>query len=157
VLALAVGLAGCPHHRPTPRPPKPPIRTVDIDPTVIWQPVTTDCLGNPAATPAGYNVYAAPGTTLPTVPSAATELPCGPVALVDRSQVAPLNGSNLIPPSACTGTPPVCTYATTLKSGTYTVGVEAVAADGTVSGVSNTITIAVVLRPHGPTGVQVTK
>jgi hypothetical protein len=156
-VAIAAMVCGC---AVTVRHPRPPIKgkVVGVDPTVSWSPVTTDCTGEPLAAPvAGYNVYAVPGTSVPTVTTDPSELPCGAQTLVDHTKVTPLNGSTLISTAACTGNPAVCTYATSLGTGVYTVAVEAVNADGTVSPVSNTVTVTVVLRPGAASHVAVGK
>lgn len=105
----------------------------------------------------GYNVYIVPGAgPVPTVAIPPSELPCAPLAIVDQSKVSPVNGSTVIPNTACTGSPAQCVYHVDLPRGTYTVVVEAVVG-GASSGPSNAITFSVVPRLNAPNSVTVTK
>lgn len=140
LLMMAVML-GCAGGQPTPTPPFP---VVGIDPTLTWQPVTTDCV-SAAITGVTYNVYIATGAgPLPTITTPATDIPCGAFTLIDNTKVTAVN---TVPITATT-------YTTTLGSGTYTVAVESVAAGGARGGFTSS-TFTVVDRGKATTSVNV--
>jgi hypothetical protein len=151
MIATVLVCSACSHHGPKPPPGHHKYPVVDIDPTVKWSAVTTTCDGA-TVVPDGYNVYIASGTTVPTFQSVATEIPCGTRTYVDTSQIQPKNTA-IIPISACVAG--VCSFATTLPKGTYTVAVEGVYQGGQGI-VSNMLTFSVVPRTNAPNGLTVT-
>lgn len=160
VVATVIICSACGTEKPTPpmaieARPKRHVTQVGIDPTVVFAPTTQDCNGN-AVTVDGYNVYIVTGPgPIPTVTTGSTEIPCGVQIIADTTKVTPVN-TTLIPVTACTGSPVICSFATTLAKGTYTVAVEAVF-QGSQSALSNSLTFAVINRGKAPTSVNVTK
>ena len=113
------------------------------DPLLIWNAVTTDCIGGPM-TGIRYNVYAISGNgPIPTTPSADSE-PCG---IVQIASIPPLNTALI------NGT----SYQAFVPDGIWTFAVEAVGVNGAKSGLSNQITVTVLGRPAGVINLTIGK
>lgn len=117
---------------------------VGLDPTISWDAVSDNCLGQPINQAVTYNIYLVIGPgPIPTI--AVDDIPCGTTVVADRSLIQPENASPI------SGT----NHRIDLPEGTYTVAVEAVTASGNRGALSMPVTFQVRGRPQTAGGLSV--
>lgn len=135
VVGMAISLAAC----ATLKYPE-----VGVDPTLTWDPVTTNCVGETFTGSATYNVYILQGPgPFPTVQTP-DEIPCGVMTLIDNSAIQPANASPLT----------VTTYKAIVGEGVWSFAVESISPGGSRGGFTS-VTRTVKNRAKGSPAVNV--